>query len=171
LLANVQATVKLSQADTPEGLKQAIEGRIRALANVHSLFGTRSPRAELSTIATQELAPYSAKDNTRVRIDGPSVLLERDAAQAIAITLHELATNAAKYGALSVATGGIDLKWSHEPNGELKLRWAETGGPGVRKPTRRGFGGRIIEHLIAQQKGKTRCRLERRRCRRTMNRC
>ena len=155
LLANVQATVKLSQAGTPEGLKQVIEGRIRALANVHSLFAeTRWVGAELSTIAMQELAPYSEKDKTSVRINGPQVLLEPDAAQAVAVTLHELATNAAKYGALSVGNGRIDLEWSHEPNGELHLRWIETGGPAVREPMHRGFGRRIIERLIAQQKGK-----------------
>jgi hypothetical protein len=86
LLANVQAMVKLSQADTSEGLKDAIEGRIRALANVHSLFvETRWIGAELSTIATQELAPYSKEAETRVRIDGPQVLLKPDIAQAIAM--------------------------------------------------------------------------------------
>jgi two-component sensor histidine kinase len=154
LLANIQATVKLSQADTPEGLKEAIEGRIRALANVHSLFGTRWIGGDLSTIATQELAPYSGEGETRVRIEGPQVVLESDAAHAMAVVLHELATNAAKYGALSVANGRIDLRWSHEPNGELNLRWTEMGGPAVREPTRRGFGRRMVEKLIAQQKGK-----------------
>src|SRR6516165_4669264 len=106
LLANVQATVNLSQSDTSEGLKRAIEGRIQALANVHSLFvETRWTGAELSTIATRELAPYSEKGKTRVRINGPQVLLEPGAAQTIAVILHELATNAAKYGALSAANG------------------------------------------------------------------
>jgi PAS domain S-box-containing protein len=156
LLANVQAAINLSQADTSEGLKQVIEGRIRALANVHSLFvETRWIGAELSTIATQELAPYSEKDKTRVRIDGPQILLEPNAAQAIAAALHELATNAAKYGALSVANGEVNLKWSHEQNGQLHLRWTETGGPAVQEPTRKGFGGQIIEQVIAQLKGKT----------------
>src|SRR6516165_8919714 len=111
LLASVQEAVNLSQADTAEGLKQAIEGRIRALANVHSLFvETRWIGAELSTIATQELAPYSTKDGSRVRIFGPPVLLEPNIAQAIAVTLHELATNAIKYGALSAASGRVDLE-------------------------------------------------------------
>ena len=115
LLATVQATVNLSRSDTPEGLKQAIEGRILALANVHSLFvKTRWIGAELSTIATQELAPYSEKDKRQVRIDGPQILLEPNSAQVIAVTLHELATNAAKYGALSMPNGQIDLKWTHE---------------------------------------------------------
>jgi PAS domain S-box-containing protein len=155
MLANVQAAVHLSHSDTPEGLKQAIEGRIQALANVHSLFvKTRWIGADLSTIATQELAPYFDKDKARVRIDGPPVLLEPNAAQTIAVTLHELATNAAKYGALSAANGQVDLNWSHEADGVLCVRWTETGGPKVQEPTHKGFGGRIIEQMIPQLKGK-----------------
>jgi PAS domain S-box-containing protein len=155
LLATVQAAVHLSQSDTPEGLKEAIEGRIQALANVHSLFAeTRWIGAELSAVATQELAPYRGPHGTRLSIDGPEILLETGSAQAIAITLHELATNAAKYGALSAAHGHVDLRWSHEKNGLLQLRWTETGGPTVREPTRKGFGRRIIEQMIVQLKGK-----------------
>jgi PAS domain S-box-containing protein len=157
LLSIVQATVMLSQSDTPEGLKSAIEGRIRAISNVHSLFAqTRWIGADLSTIAAQELAPYSADSPTRVRIDGPPVLLAPDAAQAVAATLHELATNAAKYGALSAANGRVDLKWSHEAGGELDLLWKETDGPKVQEPTRKGFGGRVIEQMIAGRSGKVR---------------
>jgi PAS domain S-box-containing protein len=156
LLATVQATVNLSQSDTSEGLKRAIEGRIQALANVNSLFvDNRWIGAELSTIATREFAPYSQKSKTRVRINGPQVLLEPSAAQTIAVILHELATNAAKYGALSAANGQVELQWSHKAGGRLRLRWTETGGPAVETPTRRGFGGRVIEQLIAQLKGKT----------------
>jgi PAS domain S-box-containing protein len=156
VLATVQATVHLSQSDTPEGLKEAIEGRIRALSNVHSLFvETRWIGAELSAIANQELAPYSGTDGNRTRIVGPQVLLEPTTAQAIAVCLHELATNAAKYGALSADNGQVDLKWSHETDGRLNLRWAEAGGPPVQAPTRKGFGGRITEQMIAQLKGKT----------------
>jgi PAS domain S-box-containing protein len=157
LLANVQAAVNLSQADTSEGLKKAIEGRIKALANVNSLFvESRWIGAELSAIASQELAPYCETDGRRVALDGPQMLLKPDAAQAIAVTLHELATNATKYGALAVDNGRVELKWSHEADGRLQLRWTEIGGPAVREPTRRGFGRRIIEQLIAQLKGTTR---------------
>ena len=156
LLATVQATINLSQSDTSEGLKRAIEGRIQALANVNSLFvDSRWIGAELSTIATREFTPYSEKSKTRVRINGPQVLLEPSAAQTIAVILHELTTNAAKYGALSKANGQVDLQWSHEAGGRLHLRWTETGGPAVETPTRKGFGGRVIEQLIAQLKGKT----------------
>jgi PAS domain S-box-containing protein len=157
LLANVQAMVNLSQADAVDDLKRAIEGRIQTLANVHSLFvATRWIGAELSTIARQELAPYSKTGDMRVRISGPEVLLEPNTAQAIAVTLHELATNAAKYGSLSLSNGQIELNWSHEDDGRLNLRWTEMGGPPVRAPTRRGFGGRIIEQMIGQLKGETR---------------
>ena len=97
LLATVQAIVKMSNADKPEELKEAIEGRIQALANVVSLFAkNRWLGAELSTIASHELAPYSGKEGSRARLAGPAVILEPDVAQALAIILHELATNAAK---------------------------------------------------------------------------
>jgi two-component sensor histidine kinase len=82
--------------------------------------------------------------------------LTPDVAQAIAMTLHELATNAAKYGALSVPGGRIDLKWSHDANSQVTLQWTEIGGPATEKPTRRGFGGRIIEQMVGQLNGKTR---------------
>ncbi len=157
LLANTLATVNLSQSSSPEGLKQTIAGRIQALANVCSLFvATRWVGAELSSIAIQELAPYSEMHGKRVFIEGSQILLETDAAQAIAVTLHELATNAAKYGALSTSDGQVHVGWSHAVDGQLLLRWLETGGPPVREPTRRGVGGRIIEQMIIQQKGSVR---------------
>jgi len=157
LLANALATVNLSQSSSPEGLKQIIAGRIQALANVCSLFAaTRWIGAELSAIATQELAPYSEMNGKRTFIDGPQILLEPDVAQAIAVTLHELATNAAKYGALSTPNGQVRLEWSHAADGQLRLRWMETGGPVAQEPTRKGIGGRIIEQMIVQQKGKVR---------------
>ena len=157
MLSGVQAIVTLSQSDTSEGLKRAIEGRIRALANVHSLFvETRWIGAELSAIAKQELAPYSEQDKPRVRIDGPQVLLEPNAAQAVAVTLHELATNAAKHGALSAPEGQIELHWSHAADGQLILRWTEKGGPAVRVPESKGFGSRVIERTVDQLKGNAR---------------
>jgi PAS domain S-box-containing protein len=153
LLANVQAVVNLSQASAPEELKKAIEGRIQALANVHSMFiETRWIGAELSTIATQELAPYSPRENS-VRIDGPQIMLEPAVAQAVGVSLHELATNASKYGSLSAAGGKVDLEWSQERDGGLKLRWTETAGPAVQEPIRKGFGSRIIQQMITQLKG------------------
>jgi two-component sensor histidine kinase len=146
--------VNLSQADAVDDLKRAIEGRIQALANVHSLFvASRWIGAGLTTIASQELAPYSKTGDMRVRIRGPEVLFEPNTAQALAVTLHELATNAAKYGSLSVSNGQVELNWSHQSDGRLKLRWTEVGGPPVRAPTRTGFGGRLIGQVIGQLRG------------------
>jgi PAS domain S-box-containing protein len=158
ILATVQATVHLSQSDTPEGLKRAIEGRIQALANVHRLFvESRWAGAEIQNLVKEELAAYSQDNETRLQIDGPKLLLEPNAAQAIAVTLHELATNAAKYGALSVSGGHVQVEWSREPNGRLVLRWTEKDGPPVKPPTRKGFGTRAIEAMIrGQLKGELR---------------
>ena len=149
LLANVKAMVHLSQSDTANGLKKAIEGRIEALANVHSLFvQSRWTGAELGSLVKQELSPYSRDGEMRTRIDGPAVMLKPDLAQAIAVALHELATNAAKYGALSVANGQVRVEWSRAADGRLVLRWTEAGGPPVNPPTRKGFGTNVIGAMI-----------------------
>ena len=84
----------------------------------------------------------------QTQIDGPTVVLKPDAAQAMAVALHELATNAAKYGALSVTTGQVRVQWSHVENGQLVLRWTEAGGPRVNPPTRKGFGTNVLETMI-----------------------
>jgi two-component sensor histidine kinase len=88
-----------------------------------------------------------------VRIEGPPTLIEPNIAQAIAIVLHELATNAAKYGSLSQAGGRIELAWNETASCEIALRWTESGGPPVEPPTRRGFGSRVIERMIVQTGG------------------
>jgi PAS domain S-box-containing protein len=152
VLATVQATVNLSRSDTPDGLKRVIEGRVQALANVHGLLvKARWAGAELSSIVAQELAPYLGEDEARARIDGPHVLLMPNTAQAIAVALHELATNAAKYGSLSVRRGRVEVTWSRAAAGPLILRWTESGGPPTRKPTRKGFGTHVIGRMIREQ--------------------
>jgi PAS domain S-box-containing protein len=154
ILATVQATVHLSQSDSPDGLKGAIAARIEALAKVHALFAkSRWAGAELSSIAEQELAPYLRDGEPRARIGGPYLLLSPNAAQAIAVTLHELATNAAKYGSLSVPKGLVELTWSHTARGQLILDWIERGGPPAEKPTREGFGTAVLDRMIRELKG------------------
>jgi PAS domain S-box-containing protein len=149
LLANVRAMVQLSEAETPAGLKKAIAGRIEALANVHSLFAeSRWIGAELASLVKQELSPYSRDGEMRTQIDGPTVMLKPNVAQAIAVALHELATNAAKYGALSVANGHVRVEWSRAADAQLALRWTELGGPPVNPPTRKGFGSHVMEAMI-----------------------
>jgi PAS domain S-box-containing protein len=152
ILAVVQATVNLSHSDTADGLKRAIEGRIQALANVHSLFvKSRWDGAELSSVVTKELAPYLEGGEARAQIDGPHVWLPTNPAQTIAMTLHELATNAAKYGSLSVPEGHLRVKWSRAADGQLTLHWTESGGPPAMKPTREGFGMSVITQMIGQE--------------------
>jgi PAS domain S-box-containing protein len=152
LLATVQATVRLSNSDTADGLKHAIEGRIQALANVHSLFvETRWLGAELHNLVTQELSPYCQDGETRVRVDGPILMLEPNMAQTIAVTVHELATNAVKYGALSGPNGKVHVEWSRTADGSIVFRWTESGGQPVKSVTHRGFGTRVMERMIRDQ--------------------
>jgi PAS domain S-box-containing protein len=152
VLATVQATIELTHADTPDDFKRAIKGRVQALANAHNLFvQSRWTGAELRDLVTQELSPYCRDGETRAWVEGENVLLEPTAAQALAVCVHELTTNAAKYGALSVAEGRVQIEWSHTADGRLVLHWTETNGPPVRPPTRRGFGTRAMEAMIRGQ--------------------
>lgn len=152
MLAVVQAMLRLTRAETVPAFIEAFEGRLQALSGAHMLLSeSKWEGAELGRLAAQELAPYRSGD-ARVEIDGPLVLLEPTAAQAVAMALHELATNAAKYGALSAPGGRVELTWSLGAT-ELALRWCERGGPPVRAPTRRGLGTTVIERSIRDQLG------------------
>jgi PAS domain S-box-containing protein len=153
MLAVVQAMLRLTRAETVPAFIEAFEGRLQALSGAHMLLSeSKWEGAELGRLAAQELAPYRSSDGARVAIDGPPVLLEPAAAQAVAMALHELATNAAKYGALSAPEGRVELTWSLGAT-ELALRWSERGGPPVRAPTRRGLGTTVIERSIRDQLG------------------
>jgi PAS domain S-box-containing protein len=152
VLATVQATVNLSNANTPDELKDAISGRIRALANVHRLFiATRWEGADLHNLIQDELAAYVDVGESRATIEGLTLLLDPSAAQAVAVTVHELATNAAKYGSLSVPHGRVRVQCSQTAKGQVMLRWTEQNGPPVEHPTRSGFGSRIMETMVRGQ--------------------
>ena len=154
VLATVQAVVNLTEAETVADFKKAVEGRIQALANVHTLFvETRWSGAELHDLVTKELAPYRKGDGTRVDIDGPALKLEPTAAQTMAVVFHELTTNAVKYGALSVRKGRVGLSWTCPEIGRLVVRWTERGGPAVTPPARKGFGTRVMANMIQQARG------------------
>jgi PAS domain S-box-containing protein len=149
ILATVQATVYLSKSDTVDGLKDAITGRLRALASVHRLFvDSRWTGADLRTIASEELAPYRQSGSNGAEIDGDHVLLEPPLAQTIAVVFHELATNAAKYGALSRPEGRVRVDWSRTADGRVHVRWSESGGPTVTHSESRGVGMRVIERMV-----------------------
>jgi two-component sensor histidine kinase/CheY-like chemotaxis protein len=152
-LAVVQAIVRLTHASSAEAYVAAVEGRIHALAQAHTLLSeTRWQGADLERLAGEELAPYRSGEVSRVTIGGPAAFLSAEKAQNLALALHELATNSAKYGALSVATGRLDVSWKFE-QGTLTLQWQESGGPDVQAPATQGFGTKIMNASIRHQIG------------------
>jgi PAS domain S-box-containing protein len=154
LLAVAQATVHLTQADNAADLKKAIEGRLRALANAHGMLArSRWAGADLRQLVAMELSPYFRDGDPRAHIDGPSVLLRPEMAQTVAMAVHELATNAAKYGALSTTGGRVRVRWSMRDGGKLRVSWKESGGPAVKAPGKEGFGTRAIARLLGQLDG------------------
>jgi PAS domain S-box-containing protein len=154
LLALVQAAVQLTHADIVKDFKAAIEGRLQALSNAHSLIAqSRWTGADLHSLVMEELAPYRAAETSRADISGPALVLEPKSAQTIAIVLHELTTNAVKYGALSVPSGRLRVEWSLGET-QLVIRWSEADGPPVKPPSREGFGTRVIGRVVHDLEGK-----------------
>ena len=153
MLGLVQAMVRLTKAGTLDDYVAALLGRINALAHAHTLLsGSRWTGADLRQIVEDELAPYR-RDDLPVTVSGPAVRLALAAAQPIAVALHELATNAVKYGALSAAKGQLSVRWMIGADRWLELTWSETGGPSVQAPQRSGFGTAAVSRMIKLQLG------------------
>jgi PAS domain S-box-containing protein len=151
-LALVQSIIRLTRGDDMTRYVEAVEGRISSLSRAHSLLAhSRWQGAALRGLVEDELAPYRSDPKQVVR-GGPNVVLKPAAAQSLGLALHELATNAAKYGALSSRSGHVDVLWSLQ-GGNLAIEWVETGGPLVKAPTSRGFGTQIIVVGIEKQLG------------------
>lgn len=150
LLAVVQGTVQLSQAADAVALKKVLVGRISALGRAHQLLAeARWEGADLRRLVEEELLAFSLGEATRVSVRGPDVALGPAAAQALAMALHELATNAAKYGALSTRDGRVAVSWTRQAADPLVLHWVESGGPTVVKPARRGLGTAMLARALA----------------------
>jgi len=155
-LATVQSLTSqtLRNAETPEEARRAVEERLFALSRAHNVLTDENwEGADLSDIVAQAMAPFRQGGESRLHISGLDVRLSPGTALAIAMALQELATNAVKYGALSIGTGKIQISWSVEPNADgqrLRLNWTESGGPLVKVPIRRGFGTRLIERSLSQ---------------------
>lgn len=155
VLSVVQSIVRLTRAEDTETYIAAIDGRIQALAQAHILLSrSRWQGAELETLVDDELRPYwgDANDRKRFETQGENVMLEPTIAQTVALALHELATNAAKYGALSTPLGRVRIAWDVQPD-SIVLRWLENGGPAVETPSSKGFGTRVINAIIEGQLG------------------
>jgi two-component sensor histidine kinase/DNA-binding response OmpR family regulator len=154
-MAIVQSIVRLTKATDIDAYVAIIEGRIKALSRAHALLSNaRWQGADLARLVDEELAPFHESHGERLSISGPKVVLEPTTAQTFALALHELATNAAKYGALSVAAGSLALRWSQESD-TLNIVWHETLGPPTRRPSATGFGTQIITGSIERQLGGT----------------
>ena len=153
VLAVVQSVLHLTKANTNEAYATAVEGRIAALARAHMLLSEcRWEGADLGRLLSEELDPYRTGNVERIVLGGPDVLLEPRHAQTIALAIHELATNAAKYGSLTAASGKVTLIWTLD-SGDLKLDWLEAEGPTVQVPTTQGYGTRVIKGSIEQLGG------------------
>lgn len=143
-LALVQSIVRLTRADSVKEYVNAVEGRIKALSRAHTVLAlSRWQGADLGGLVEEELAPFRTGEADKIVLEGPKMLLQPTPAQTLALALHELATNAAKYGALSSAAGCVKLVWKVQ-DGNLVLQWNESGGPEAKKPATSGFGTRII---------------------------
>jgi PAS domain S-box-containing protein len=152
-LAVVQAIVRLTRAKTVEGYVAAVEGRIRALSRAHMLLShSRWQGADMGKLVDEELGPYRTGEPGRITVTGPDIVLHPATAQTLALALHELATNAAKHGALSSTTGRVRFAWELRA-GSLALHWAESGGPPVEGPGAQGYGTRVISASIERQLG------------------
>ena len=150
-LALAQSIVRLTRAESTTEYMQAVEGRIGALARVHTILSLSSWQgAEITKLVAEELAPYV--DNDQIVFDGTNVQLQPATAQTLAMALHELVTNSAKYGALSTLSGRLAVNWKMEAD-VLKLQWEERDGPAVAAPVSRGFGTRSVIASIESQLG------------------
>ena len=147
-LATIQAiaaaTARQSR-DIPD-FRERFEARLLALSKTHNVLTAQGwDAADLSALLGQELLPYPAD---QVRIEGPALDLRAEDSLALGMVFHELATNAAKYGALSSPDGTVQVAWGRQADGEVTLTWTERGGPAVSPPGREGFGSRLIRMSV-----------------------
>lgn len=150
-LAMVQSIISqsLRNAASISEAATTISGRIQALAKAQDLLtGMSVSAAEVSSIARAAVAPH-CDGPQRIGIDGPQVYLSAQQALGLSLAIHELATNATKYGALSTPQGRVDIRWMREGEDGFAFSWHESGGPAVVEPTRRGFGSRLTERIVS----------------------
>jgi PAS domain S-box-containing protein len=157
-MALVQATARqtLKRPDVPADAQSTFEGRLAALAAAHDVLTRQNwDSVTLNEIVEAALKPFGAAEDGRLTAEGPEIQLAPQTAVSFALALHELATNAVKYGALSSASGKVRIGWNIGAGAipRLNFNWAEEGGPAVEEPQRRGFGSRLIETALAKELG------------------
>lgn len=156
-LTIVQSVAAQTFRNVDLGALRDFEERLMTLANVHGLLtGEHWDSAEMHDIVRTSLRPHLGADRVRLSFEGPNLRLKPKSVVALSMALHELGTNALKYGALSGDHGHVTLHW-HTDAGRFHLRWQEQGGPPVRQPSHTGFGSRMIERgLSAELQGEAR---------------
>jgi two-component sensor histidine kinase len=157
LLAVIQAMARqtATHTGTTEAFLSRFAARLQALASSHDLLVQESWRgASLSELIRSQLGHYFDREGAQVSISGPALLLKPEAAQSLSLAIHELATNAAKYGALSLPAGKVAIVWhmlaAPDAANGVEILWTESGGPPVQEPERRGFGTLVIERNLAR---------------------
>ena len=159
VLATVQAlmTQTMRRSESLQDFSDTFSGRIHVLAQAHNLLVEKEwVGADISQIAADVLAPYRTEDEARIVMEGPKLMVRPQVGVALVMVLHELATNAVKYGALSVPGGTLRVDWNQSGEADAKrihVRWREAGGPKVKAPLRQGFGTRLIERSTAHELG------------------
>lgn len=155
MLAMVQSIVQLTREEELSRFREAVTGRIQSLARSHNLLVTsRWHGADVMHLVRDELEPFMGRQHAEIKASGPRVNMQPSAAQTLALLIHELATNAVKYGALSTEAGRLAVYWRLAPEaqgGALLLTWTELGGPTVKVPRERGFGSRLIVSSVERQ--------------------
>lgn len=150
-LASVQSIAALTLKGTAPVARADFERRLLTLASVHNLLADANwEGVRLHALTRATLRPYLGGARPQLTMTGEDFLLRPKSAEALAMALHELCTNAAKYGALSTEQGNVDLRWTTTDD-RFRLRWAESGGPTVTAPKQAGFGARLIEHGLADE--------------------
>lgn len=153
-LASIQSIVNLTLrgVQTKEEAARSISARIHALSQAHNVLTEENwDGADLHTMVENALAAFQIEGRDAIRIEGPALRVGPHAALSIALALHELATNATKYGSLSNTDGTAGIKWTVGADDSFKLVWSETGGPEVREPDRKGFGSRLILQVLPKE--------------------
>jgi two-component sensor histidine kinase len=153
-LANVLSIVALTRRRTSDidDFAESLTSRLRALSATHDILSQSDwTEAAIGEIVRSELAPYLEVGEGHIEMSGPQISLAPNDALSLGLAIHELATNAAKYGALSTMSGRISVEWLLATPALAEVRWRETGGPPVATPARRGFGLDLIEKVVAHE--------------------
>jgi two-component sensor histidine kinase len=153
LLTVVQFFVNNTEAGTADDYRVALTARIVSLSDAYNLIErAREKRVSLAELLERTLKPHATFLKDRILVAGPDVVLEPHLALSLHMIFHELATNASKHGALTSASGAVEVLWDIRPDGEghaLAVQWREHGGPEVRKPRHKGFGLRLISKVLS----------------------